>query len=78
MFWSIISIFQDGSADLDSLSGGEGDSIEPLPGLETILEELQQEDGYVCKLFENFNYLKYWQSESESQQLKFIQKRSWA
>lgn len=27
--------------------GGESGSIEPLPGLETILEELLQEDGYV-------------------------------
>ncbi|KAG4995608.1 hypothetical protein JHK82_032339 [Glycine max] len=36
---------QDGSADPDSMSGGDSGSIEPLPGLETILEELLQEDG---------------------------------
>ncbi|CAJ1850672.1 unnamed protein product [Sphenostylis stenocarpa] len=38
---------QDGLAALDSMSGsgGDSDSIEPLPGLETILEELLQEDG---------------------------------
>jgi hypothetical protein len=34
---------QDGSAAPSSDSG----RIEPLPGLETILEELLQEDGYV-------------------------------
>lgn len=40
-------ILQDGLADPDSLSGSDGSGIEPLPGLETILEELQQEDGYI-------------------------------
>ncbi|TKY47789.1 30S ribosomal protein S1 [Spatholobus suberectus] len=34
---------QDGLAD--SMSGGDSGGIEPLPGLETILEELLQEDG---------------------------------
>ncbi|XP_027335063.1 uncharacterized protein LOC113849381 isoform X1 [Abrus precatorius] len=36
---------QDGSVDPDSLSGSDSSGIEPLPGLETILEELLQEDG---------------------------------
>ncbi|XP_054820542.1 uncharacterized protein LOC129319482 [Prosopis cineraria] len=36
---------QSGSDDLDSSSDGTGNAIEPLPGLETILEELLQEDG---------------------------------
>ncbi|KAK7306401.1 hypothetical protein VNO77_44340 [Canavalia gladiata] len=36
---------QSGSADLDSLNGGDSIGIEPLPGLETILEELLKEDG---------------------------------
>ncbi|MED6200827.1 hypothetical protein PIB30_089046 [Stylosanthes scabra] len=36
---------QDGVADLDSSSDSESGIIEPLPGLETILEELKQEDG---------------------------------
>lgn len=40
-------ILQDGSADPGSLSGSDGSGIDPLPGLETILEELLQEDGYV-------------------------------
>jgi hypothetical protein len=34
---------QDGSAAPSS----DSDRIEPLPGLETILDELLQEDGYV-------------------------------
>ena len=46
-FSAINSILQDGLADPDSLSGSDSGAIEPLPGLETILEELQQEDGYV-------------------------------
>ncbi|KAL2332639.1 hypothetical protein Fmac_013852 [Flemingia macrophylla] len=36
---------QDGSADANSTSSGDSGDIEPLPGLETILEELQQEEG---------------------------------
>ncbi|KAL1358198.1 uncharacterized protein [Arachis hypogaea] len=36
---------QDGIADPDSSSDGESGTIEPLPGLEAILEELKQEDG---------------------------------
>ncbi|KAL6567958.1 hypothetical protein OROGR_001626 [Orobanche gracilis] len=38
---------QDGLADSDSLSGSGSSDIEPLQGLETIFEELLQEDGYV-------------------------------
>lgn len=44
---AVNSILQDGLADADSLSGSDSSGIEPLPGLETILEELQKEDGYV-------------------------------
>lgn len=36
---------QDGSADPDSTSSIDSGDIEPLPGLETILEELLQEEG---------------------------------
>ncbi|KAL6567948.1 hypothetical protein OROGR_001616 [Orobanche gracilis] len=36
---------QDGLADSDSLSGSGSSDIEPLQGLETIFEELLQEDG---------------------------------
>lgn len=36
---------QDDSADPDSLSSRDSSGIEPLPGLETILEELLKEDG---------------------------------
>ncbi|XP_061338721.1 uncharacterized protein LOC133285496 [Gastrolobium bilobum] len=36
---------QDEPADPDSLSGSDSNSIEPLQGLETILEELLKEDG---------------------------------
>ncbi|XP_012571847.1 uncharacterized protein [Cicer arietinum] len=36
---------QDGSAALDIFSGSNSSGIEPLPGLETILEELLQEYG---------------------------------
>jgi hypothetical protein len=42
-FVTIKFYLQDGSAAPSSDSG----RIEPLPGLETILEELLQEDGYV-------------------------------
>uniref|UniRef100_A0A1J3E810 30S ribosomal protein S1, chloroplastic n=1 Tax=Noccaea caerulescens TaxID=107243 RepID=A0A1J3E810_NOCCA len=38
-------ILKDSSAGSPSLSSSNGDAIEPLPGLETILEELLQEDG---------------------------------
>lgn len=37
---------QDGSAGSNSLMDREDNNVEPLPGLETILEELLQEDGY--------------------------------
>lgn len=46
IFLPINSIFQDDSADPDSLNGRDSSGIEPLPGLETILEELLREDGY--------------------------------
>ncbi|KAK7280855.1 hypothetical protein RIF29_08387 [Crotalaria pallida] len=36
---------QDDSADPDSLGSSDSIVIEPLPGLETIIEELQKEDG---------------------------------
>lgn len=36
---------QDGIADSDSMSDSGSSGIEPLPGLESILEELLQEDG---------------------------------
>lgn len=39
-------ISQDASADPDSLSNSNISTIEPLPGLEAIFEELLQEDGY--------------------------------
>lgn len=39
-------LLQDSSGGSPSLSSNNGDSIEPLTGLETILEELLQEDGY--------------------------------
>lgn len=45
IFLALNSVLQIGSVDPDSLGGGGNSSIEPLPGLETILEELQQEDG---------------------------------
>ncbi|XP_009102590.1 30S ribosomal protein S1 homolog B [Brassica rapa] len=38
-------ILKDSSSGSPSLSSSNGDTIEPLPGLETILEELLQEDG---------------------------------
>lgn len=37
---------QDGSVGSDSLTVSDGNNIEPLPGLETIFQELLQEDGY--------------------------------
>lgn len=37
---------QDGSAISDSLSTSSSNTIEPLPGLGAIFEELLQEDGY--------------------------------
>lgn len=40
-------MLQGGSAYPDSLNGSNSSGIEPLPGLETILEELLREDGYV-------------------------------
>jgi hypothetical protein len=42
-FVTIKFYLQDGSAAPSS----DSDRIEPLPGLETILDELLQEDGYV-------------------------------
>lgn len=39
-------LLQDSSSGSPSLSSNNGDTIEPLPGLETILEELLQEEGY--------------------------------
>jgi hypothetical protein len=39
-------ISQDASAVPDSLSNSNISTIEPLPGLEAIFEELLQEDGY--------------------------------
>lgn len=36
---------QNGSAGEDSFSTSQSYDIEPLPGLETILQELLQEDG---------------------------------
>lgn len=47
-FLATYFILQDGSGDPNPLGGG-GDSsgIHPLPGLETILEELLHEDGSV-------------------------------
>ena len=47
----INSILQNGSDDLDSSSDGTNNAIEPLPGLETILEELLKEDGLVSFIF---------------------------
>ncbi|KAL1219325.1 Small ribosomal subunit protein bS1c [Cardamine amara subsp. amara] len=38
-------ILKDSSAGSPTLSSNNGDTIEPLPGLETILEELLKEDG---------------------------------
>ncbi|XP_010527430.1 PREDICTED: uncharacterized protein LOC104804781 [Tarenaya hassleriana] len=38
-------VLQDGSTGSASLSPNNGDKIEPLPGLESILDELLQEDG---------------------------------
>jgi len=40
-------LLQDSSTGSPSLSSNNGDTIEPLPGLETILEELLKEDGYI-------------------------------
>jgi len=40
-------ILKDGSAIPDSFSSTASSRIDPLPGLDTILEELLQEDGYV-------------------------------
>ncbi|RVW82034.1 hypothetical protein CK203_049080 [Vitis vinifera] len=37
---------QDGSTGPDSLRTSDSYDIEPLPGLETIFEELLQEEGY--------------------------------
>lgn len=39
-------ISQDASAAFDLLSNSNVSNIEPLPGLETIFEELLREDGY--------------------------------
>jgi hypothetical protein len=39
-------ISQDASVVPDSLSNSDINTIEPLPGLEMIFEELLQEDGY--------------------------------
>ncbi|CAA0839393.1 Nucleic acid-binding proteins superfamily [Striga hermonthica] len=39
---------QDVSADPDALDESDHFTIEPLPGLDTILEELLKEDGYGC------------------------------
>lgn len=38
---------QEASVDTNSLDSDGNFVIEPLPGLETIIEELMQEDGYV-------------------------------
>lgn len=51
-------MLQDGIADSDSMSDSGSSGIEPLPGLESILEELLQEDGYVS-ITEKYNYLTY-------------------
>lgn len=40
-------VIQDGSVGYDSADTNNGYDIEPLPGLETIFEELLREDGYV-------------------------------
>lgn len=53
IFLTLNCILQDGSLDPDSLSSSDSNVIEPLPGLETILEELLQEDGYV------FNFITF-------------------
>lgn len=41
---------QEASVDTNSLDSDGNFVIEPLPGLETIIEELMQEDGYVWSL----------------------------
>lgn len=38
--------YQDGSADPTFSGASNSYSIEPLPGLETVLDELRQEEGY--------------------------------
>ncbi|RVW31114.1 hypothetical protein CK203_093162 [Vitis vinifera] len=47
---------QDGSTGPDSLRTSDSYDIEPLPGLETIFEELLQEEGYdliIARLVKN-------------------------
>lgn len=48
-FTQILTTFvlhQDISIDPNALNGNEHFTIEPLPGLDTIIEELLKEDGY--------------------------------
>jgi len=47
IFVSPSFILQDGSAVPNSFSSATSSPIDLLPGLDTILEELLQEDGYV-------------------------------
>lgn len=49
-------LLQDGSTGPDSLRTSDSYDIEPLPGLETIFEELLQEEGYdliIARLVKN-------------------------
>lgn len=47
IFVTMSFILQDGSGVPNSFSSTTSSRIDPLPGLDTILEELLQEDGYV-------------------------------
>lgn len=53
----MLLLLQDSSAGSPSLSSSNGDAIEPLTGLETILEELLKEDGYRTKFLLNITVL---------------------